>query len=131
MRDKDPSLGEYKSNLTKNDGFVRSKWIEKQKGGNAKFPTKSLAEHVKIWEDLFENFHEGSTDGLLRCENVTKTLIDKISNLYPDYPRQLIHKFVFAKTMQRLRCIQNEDQKARQKTRESLRSKTKRLTLGH
>ena len=101
LKEKDPSLGEFKNNLRENDGFVRSEWIEKQKGGNAKFPTKNLVEHIKIWEDLFENFHEESTDGLLRCENVTKTLIDKISNLYPDYPRQLVHKFVFAKTMQR------------------------------
>ena len=125
---KDPTLGAYKSDLTPNDGFVRSDWINKMNGcGKRKYPKVTLEKDVEIWEAEFEKFHETSEDGLQRCEGVTKILIEKLSKMFPSYPRQMFKKFIMCKTMNRVRWIQQNEKKKRDKTRESLRSKTKRL----
>ena len=59
MHDEDPTLGEIKSNLTVNDGFVRSDWVDKMNGcGKRKYPTLTLAKDTEIWEKEFEKFHE-------------------------------------------------------------------------
>ena len=127
LHEKDSTLGQFAIDLTNDDEFVRSEWIEKIKGGGLKFPRESLVEDIKMFENEFEKFHKPSTDGLLRSKGVTKNLIEILSNAYPKYSTQLIKKFVFAKTMHRLRWIQHKDKKAHQVARESLRSKTKRL----
>ena len=129
MHKKDSEIVKYQHNLTDNDGFVRSTWIEKMNGGGLKFPKDSFVNDMKLWELEFEKFHEPSADGLLRCEGVTKKLIEKLSNMYQNYPPQLFKKFVMAKTMHRMRWIQQRDKNAKETTRESLRSKTKRLAF--
>ena len=127
LHKKDPSLGEYKHNLTINDGFVKSAWLEKMNGGGRKYAKETLVKDFDIWESEFEKFHESSEDGLQRFEGVTKKLIDKLSNMFPHYPLQMFKKFVMCKTMHRMEWVKQEDKKKRPKTRESLRSKEKRI----
>ena len=127
LHKKDPSLGEYKHNLTINDGFVKSAWLEKMDGGGRKYAKETLVKDFDIWESEFEKFHESSEDGLQRFEGVTKKLIEKLSNMFPNYPLQMFKKFVMCKTIHRMTWIQQETKKKNQKTRESLRSKTRRL----
>ena len=126
---KDPTLGAYKSDLKINDGYIRSDWIDKMNGGGRKYPKETLDKDIEIWEAEFEKFHETSDDGLQRCEGVTKILIEKLSQMFPSYPRQMFKKFIMCKTMNRVRWIQQNEKKKSDKTRESLRSKTKRLAF--
>ena len=127
---KDPTLGAYKSDLTPDDGFVRSDWIDKMNGcGKRKYPKVALEKDMEVWEAEFEKFHETSIDGLQRCEGVTKILIEKLSQMFPSYPRQMFKKFIMCKTMNRVRWIQQNERKKKDKNRESLRSKTRRLAF--
>ena len=130
MHDEDPTLGEIKSNLTVNDGFVRSDWVDKMNGcGKRKYPTLTLAKDTEIWEKEFEKFHESSEDGLQRFEGVTIKLIEKLTKMFPLYPPKMLKKFVMCKTMNRLRWIIENEKKKNSKKRESLRSKTRRLAF--
>ena len=68
------------------------------------YPAIDFHDIVLDWEEIFENFHKESADGLLRCTGVTQKLRAIIDSKYPDFPfKEVIRKFCRSRTCIRMK----------------------------
>ena len=81
-------------------GFVNESIFELQ--GIAK---ETILSDFKTMIKQFNTYHSISADGLVRTKNCTKELIDQFKLHFPLYPEKILKKFVFKKSMQRMRFI--------------------------
>ena len=90
----------------------------------------SFVNDVKIWDNLFEEYHKSSIDGLLRTPNVVGDLVDIIAEQFKDsdYDRKLIRKFALSRTCFRMRAI---GRKMAADKAESLRARRKVIELAY
>ena len=89
------------------------------------YPRETLVEDVKIMDEMFKEYHQSSSDGLLRTVNVINGLVEIFAEKFEHkYDRKLLKKFANCRTMHRMRWVQRQ-MKAHQQ--ETLRSKRKKL----
>ena len=76
-------------------------------------------------DTMFKEYHQNSSDGLLRTVNVINGLVEVFAEKFEHkYDRKLLRKFANCRTMHRMRWVQRQ-MKAHQQ--ETLRSKRKKL----
>ena len=103
-------------------GFVNESISELQ--GLSK---ESILSDFKSMEKHFETFHSQSADGLVRTPNVIKDLVNTLKLLFPLYPERIIKKFVFKRSMLKMKFIY----RTKIKHKQSLRSQIKVIEFVH
>ena len=89
------------------------------------YPRETLVEDVKIMDTMFKEYHQNSSDGLLRTVNVINGLVEIFAEKFEHkYDRKLLRKFANCRTMHRMRWVQRQMKSHHEET---LRSKRKKL----
>ena len=88
-------------------------------------PRETLVNDIKIMDTLFKQFHQNSSDGLLRTNNVISGLVELFSEKFGHiYDKKLLKKYAMCRTM---RCMRWIHQQMTAHQAETIRSKKKKL----
>ena len=91
------------------------------------YPANFWVDIVRVWDGIFEDYHRGAPDGLLRTFDVVKNLVKLIESKYPDFEYPvIIGKFALSRTKFRMRALVR---KLRAERKESARARRKKLAL--
>jgi hypothetical protein len=109
------------------DGFVASEWLDKISCGGLSYPSVALSNDIKVMDGIFQELHWNSEDGLSRDKGIIAKLTSKLVHEFPQYPEKMLKKFAKARTIFRMRSIQQEVFRVQLKLRETARSKKKKI----
>ena len=85
--------------------FNVSGWVNQNIAALKGMSKEQVLSDFKQMVKHFETFHSSHPDKLSRCKNVVKDLVTKLKLLFPLYPEKILQKFVFKKSMQRMKYI--------------------------
>ena len=109
--------------ISDQEKFVKSKWIDLRNVGGLLYPTKEFYKDVTEMEKVFVKYHSNAPDGISREAGVTKNVIAILEKKFPQYEVKILKRFVLARTIRRMKFIQD----GLKKQIESARSKKKRI----
>ena len=110
--------------MSDQEKFVESKWIDLRNVGGLLYPTKDFHKDVIVMEKVFVKYHSDAPDGISREAGVTKNVISILEKKFPQYDVKILKRFVLARTIRRMKFIQD----GLKKQLETARSKKKELT---
>ena len=70
------------------------------------YPRETLVADVKVMDDLFKEYHQSSSDGLLRTANVIANFVEILAEKFEHkYDRKMLKKFAMCRTMHRMKFL--------------------------
>ena len=88
------------------------------------YPAKDFVEIVRVWENLFNEFHKNEPDQLSRKFNVVKDLAALLKQRYPDEQfEKIINKFAHSRTCFRMTAVAKKFAAERVETLKARRKK--------
>ena len=118
-----PDLGSTIANISEQEKFVKSRWIDLRNVFGLKYPTVEFNDDVKAMEQLFVNYHSKAPNGISRELGVTRNVIAILVEKFPKYDAKIIKRFVVTRTVYRMRFVRD----LLRKQKESARSKKKKV----
>ena len=125
FRLKYPDLGTRTDDSSSFQNHSESKWITALSRGGLMLPSSKFLSKMIQFEKVFKEVHG---NGLNTQYKVMQTTIDHIMQSFPDFPIEIVKKYVRTRTFIRIKELNNKIRKAKEANKKRNVKKVKHFT---